>query len=214
MELQYKQTSSIKHTVPQGPYYKVTLASDEFLYINQYNSYTGEALIIRPAEGLEELYLYTSDLNTAWYITGFLTTPALHQRYQYMLSDVMYVRIDTQGNVEAEINQIEFTDTGTLGKYITPTDLFYKGGIPSSALAIEQKDNTLFLGDISTGQFSTDVHKIQGFDSFINSLSDSVSFSNVKTRQLSDSNKECLYLTSYDFKTFKQGEWYRLGIQL
>lgn len=42
-----------------------------------------------------------------------------------------------------------YTDTGLSGDSIDPTELLYKGGECISAGTIEQKDNTLFLGDIN-----------------------------------------------------------------
>lgn len=42
-----------------------------------------------------------------------------------------------------------YIDTGTTGDTVDPTELFYKGGETISALTLEQKDNTLFLGNIN-----------------------------------------------------------------
>jgi hypothetical protein len=43
---------------------------------------------------------------------------------------------------------MNYTDTGTNGDSIDPTELLYKGGEVISAETINQKDNTLFLGNI------------------------------------------------------------------
>ncbi len=44
---------------------------------------------------------------------------------------------------------INFVDTGNIGDTIDPTELLYKGGEEITAGTIEQKDGTIFLGDIS-----------------------------------------------------------------
>ena len=43
-----------------------------------------------------------------------------------------------------------FTDTGTVGDSIDPTELLYKGGEPIAVETLEQKGNTLFFGNIKT----------------------------------------------------------------
>lgn len=43
---------------------------------------------------------------------------------------------------------VSYTDTNNSGDTIDPTELFYKGGIPISVKTMEQKDGTLFLGNI------------------------------------------------------------------
>ena len=49
---------------------------------------------------------------------------------------------------------MNYTDTGTNGDSIDPTELLYKGGERIIASTIEQKDNTLFLGGISISRES------------------------------------------------------------
>lgn len=46
-------------------------------------------------------------------------------------------------------NTVTFTDTGTSGSDVDPTELLYKGGESITAQTLEQKDNTLFLGNLT-----------------------------------------------------------------
>lgn len=48
-----------------------------------------------------------------------------------------------------EKQSVTYTDTGVNGDSIDPTELLYKGGEPVIAQTLEQKDNTLFLGNIT-----------------------------------------------------------------
>jgi hypothetical protein len=55
--------------------------------------------------------------------------------------------IPLEGLVSSEY--ISFIDTGTIGDSIDPTELLYKGGESIVAQTIEQKDGTLFLGNLT-----------------------------------------------------------------
>lgn len=52
----------------------------------------------------------------------------------------------TPGNTDTSLT---FVDTNTTGEIIDPTELLYKGGEEITAQTIEQKDGTLFLGNIN-----------------------------------------------------------------
>ena len=52
----------------------------------------------------------------------------------------------TPGNTDTSLT---FVDTNTTGEVIDPTELLYKGGEEITAQTIEQKDGTLFLGNIN-----------------------------------------------------------------
>lgn len=47
------------------------------------------------------------------------------------------------------LTQTTFTDTGLSGNTVDPTELLYKGGESITAKTLEQKDNTLFFGNIN-----------------------------------------------------------------
>lgn len=109
-----------------------------------------------------------------------------------------------------------YTDYGTSGRTIDPTDLFYVGGQVTSISTMTQKDNVLFLGGISTNRFRTETRVmsifkandntvITGGDAYKNLTVTAPSGHYTYTNQLKGS--------SYDFTTYKYGETYRFGLQ-
>jgi hypothetical protein len=62
------------------------------------------------------------------------------------IQDIAIDGLETIPNVGLKASYI---DIGTTGDEVDPTELFYKGGETISALTLEQKDNTLFLGNIN-----------------------------------------------------------------
>lgn len=111
------------------------------------------------------------------------------------------------------IAKVTYTDNGSSGDSVDPTELLYIGGEEVVSGTMAQKDNTLFLGDIET--------KRKTLDSTIRSYfkGKSITFS---TYNKSISSPEAkgyypysnqLKMNSYQFKTFKYLEYYRFGIQ-
>lgn len=112
-----------------------------------------------------------------------------------------------------EGSNVTYTDNGSSGDSVDPTELLYIGGEEVVFGTMAQKDNTLFLGDIKT--------KRKTLDSTIRSYfkGKSITFS---TYNKSISSPEAkgyypynnqLKMNSYQFKTFKYLEYYRFGIQ-
>lgn len=106
---------------------------------------------------------------------------------------------------------IEITDTGT-GSTVDPSELLYKGGEEIVPYTIAQKDNTLFLGNLTIKRSSIpeDVRKdISNVHIITKNRSDSV--------QVNDFNEEYYPYKGYysmnssTSTTFKYGEEYRLG---
>lgn len=111
------------------------------------------------------------------------------------------------------ISKVTYTDNGSSGDSVDPTELLYIGGEEVVFGTMAQKDNTLFLGDIEI--------KRKTLDSTIRSYfrGKSITFS---TYNKSISSPEArgyypysnqLKMSSYQFKTFKYLEYYRFGIQ-
>lgn len=111
------------------------------------------------------------------------------------------------------ISKVTYTDNGSSGDSVDPTELLYIGGEEVVFGTMAQKDNTLFLGDIEI--------KRKTLDSTIRSYfrGKSITFS---THNKSISSPEAkgyypysnqLKMNSYQFKTFKYLEYYRFGIQ-
>ena len=126
-------------------------------------------------------------------------------------------------NVTEEVqpnNSITFTDTGMVGDTIDPTELLYKGGEEIVAKTIEQKDNTLFLGNIAIKRNQID-------ESLSSSIRNNTTISeSVRTFYPTIiSRGNYIYnnqLTAFDSQArtnsvpcggFKTGDYYRLGVQ-
>lgn len=110
-------------------------------------------------------------------------------------------------------DKITYTDNGSSGDSVDPTELLYIGGEEVVFGTMAQKDNTLFLGDIKT--------KRKTLDSTIRSYfkGKSITFSTYNKSISSPKAKgyypysNQLKMNSYQFKTFKYLEYYRFGIQ-
>lgn len=108
---------------------------------------------------------------------------------------------------------ITYTDTGISGDSVDPTELLYVGGEEISAGTLSQKDNTLFLGDITIKRKTLDSTIREYFKG------KSITFT-LQDKELSYPDPTGYYpyenqlgMNSYQFKTFKYLEWYRFGIQ-
>lgn len=125
------------------------------------------------------------------------------------------MQLANSGNMTGtfSIAKVTYTDNGSSGDSVDPTELLYIGGEEVVFGTMAQKDNTLFLGDIET--------KRKTLDSTIRSYfkGKSITFS---TYNKSISSPEAkgyypysnqLKMNSYQFKTFKYLEYYRFGIQ-
>ena len=125
------------------------------------------------------------------------------------------MQLANNGNMTGTLSiaKATYTDNGSSGDSVDPTELLYIGGEEVVFGTMAQKDNTLFLGDIET--------KRKTLDSTIRSYfkGKSITFS---TYNKSISSPEAkgyypysnqLKMNSYQFKTFKYLEYYRFGIQ-
>ena len=108
---------------------------------------------------------------------------------------------------------VTYTDNGSSGDSVDPTELLYIGSEEVVFGTMAQKDNTLFLGDIKT--------KRKILDSTIRSYfrGKSITFS-AHNKSIDSPEPKGYYpysnqlkMNSYQFKTFKYLEYYRFGIQ-
>lgn len=109
--------------------------------------------------------------------------------------------------------KVAYTDNGSSGDIVDPTELLYIGGEEVVFGTMTQKDNTLFLGDIETKRKildSTIRDYFKGKDITFSTYNKSISSPEAKG-YYPYSNQ--LKLNSYQFKTFKYLEYYRFGIQ-
>lgn len=119
---------------------------------------------------------------------------------------------------EGNLNQLTFVDTGYEGDSIDPTELLYKGGESIIAGTLEQKDNTLFFGNI---RLERPVIR----DDVANAITISQSTRTFYPAPSSVYRGDYAYanqLTSYANNThtksvscggFKRGDYYRCGVQ-
>lgn len=94
--------------------------------------------------------------------TGSVEQGMYEQTIVYNYSDQKWYMLDTSStditNI-VEVNEtkeatqyadtLTYTDTGSTGSTVDPTELLYKGGESVVVGTIEQKDNTLFLGNVN-----------------------------------------------------------------
>ena len=129
-------------------------------------------------------------------------------------------------NIKELDNKAEFLDTGTSGEVIDPTELLYKGGETVIAQTLDQKDGTLFLGNIETERKLIDSPTKASIKSEASRVTSSDVNSEVRVFYPTVVSKgDYLYhnqLTSYadSAKTisvpcggFKRGDYYRCGVQ-
>lgn len=112
-----------------------------------------------------------------------------------------------------ENNKVSYTDNGTSGDSVDPTELLYIGGEEVIFGTMAQKDNTLFLGDIKLKRKtinSTIREYFKGKNITFSTYNKSINPPKPKG-YYPYSNQ--LNLNSYQFKTFKYLEYYRFGIQ-
>ena len=116
-------------------------------------------------------------------------------------------------SLKSALGTIKYTDTGVDGESLDPTALLFIGGEPIFAGTMAQKDNTLFLGDITINRrpLSTTV-KDQARNlnpTYVTktiTLPDDADVGNYSyTSQLDKNNSQITY--------FRRGETYRLGFQ-
>ena len=111
------------------------------------------------------------------------------------------------------IAKVTYTDNGSSGDSVDPTELLYIGGEEVVFGTMAQKDNTLFLGDIETKRKTLDStvrNYFKGKSITFSSYNKSISSPKPKG-YYPYSNQ--LKMNSYQFKTFKYLEYYRFGIQ-
>ena len=126
--------------------------------------------------------------------------------------------VSLRGSGNLIVTNVTYTDTGTSGDTIDPTELLFKGGEVVSVETMEQKDNTMFFGGINVTRnnlasenWANDIRKL------------SVDEDERTIYPIKITGKDYKYssqLTAYDANGksvpcggFKTGEYYRCGIQ-
>lgn len=109
------------------------------------------------------------------------------------------------------IPKIIYVDTGLSGDTIDPTELLYVGGEEVVFGTMSQKDNTLFLGDIKIKRKNIDTN-IREFFKGKTIISSTKELQSPSPNGYYPYDNQLKY-SSYQIKTFKYLEYYRLGVQ-
>ena len=118
-----------------------------------------------------------------------------------------------------EDNKLNYTDRHTTGYTIDPTELFYIGGEQLIVGTMTQKDNTLFIGNITQKKEVLPEGIIQQFQ---NNNNISTQFVLDKDKYITEKAGDTFYANHFRLKdtpsekltTFKVGDYYRIGVQL
>lgn len=156
--------------------------------------------------------------------------------YSY-LDEKWYITQDelTASNVEYWADEIDtvltYVDNGTSGSTVDPTELLYKGGENIVANTIEQKDNTLFLGNLQikrpyiTADLKTSIQKDLNKEDKIESSTRTAQCEYDYSTGYKYINQLSVYTKTYindklipidkavPCGGFKKGDYYRLGVQ-
>ena len=126
-------------------------------------------------------------------------------------------------NVNSSSTVLSYLDTGVGGDVVPPTDLLYKGGEVISAKTIEQKDGTLFLGNICLKKELYDITDLKSaLIADASFIQDTRSFSanRVSTTDYIYDNQLTSYYSASGIPKrsvpcggFKRKDYYRCGIQ-
>lgn len=113
----------------------------------------------------------------------------------------------------AVTDEINYTDNGSSGDSIDPTELLYIGGEDVIFGTMSQKDNTLFLGDITINRknIDSDIREFFKNGDVTFSLSNKTLTPPKALGYYPYDNQ--LKFDSYKIKTFKYLETYRFGVQ-
>lgn len=119
--------------------------------------------------------------------------------------------VDLPINAISRVDNISYTDNGTTGSIIDPTELLYIGGDDIVFKTITQKDNTLFLGNIN-------IKRKLLSDNIISAISGgTMAFRKRTIGNFGIPKGYYPYKNSLSLgakiKTLKYLEWYRFGIQ-
>ena len=150
-----------------------------------------------------------------------ITVKNVDRKFQYMrVYSIHRTSIDAVPTVKRIVDipitsdTLTYTDTGTTGDTVDPTKMLYIGGEAIKASVIEQKDNTLFLGNIELSRPNlTKELKDKGITSI------GIAASSSRELVIGDyTNPKSFYTNVHQMpkgntSMFKKGERYRVGAQ-
>ena len=181
-------------------------------------------LVIKTNKGYVTWGSDSTDNSVIWVSQTRFT--ATNNSYGYQIcetpdSSSEYIESVTLSLTDELYDKVSFLDTGTTGDSIDPTELLYKGGETIVAGTLEQKDNTLFFGNISltrpqiTKELKTIIENSTSISQDtrifypIKITSGSYGYSNQLTSFTSNAQDK----RSVPCGGFKRGDYYRCGVQ-
>lgn len=202
---------------------KSLLGSDSTTYWYGYLKSKYPNLIIKTHNGYVTWGKDSTDNSVLWVSSSrFIPTGG---EYGYQVCETSNSNSTTTESIsfsanEILLNGVSFLDTGTTGDTIDPTELLFKGGESIIAGTIEQKDNTLFLGNLGMNRPALSVDTRSNIAAGTTIDQDTRTFypTSVSSHKYIYSNQ----LTSFSDGTksnsvpcggFKRGDYYRCGIQ-
>lgn len=161
--------------------------------------------------------IYTGDEKTGFYQDYFIYS---FKDEKWYISATDATETVTKQEVKGT-DYAMYTDTGTTGSSMDPTELLYVGGREISAYTMADKDNTLFLGNITEKNIYTgDIQEY--YDSIRNDKTHTVNYTIGLFKTLGLDHAFGVYSHTNTLRernqqqitTFKGGETYRFGFQL
>lgn len=232
-KLSLQETVSIKKSISASGRFPAGVIQYSFTYFSKYGQesnifYTSPLLYVSPKdrggaadEMVNNIFTITVDKVDTHFdylrIYSIERTSVNGDPICKRLQDIEIAGMTTYEEEGVTYRKATFIDTGTVGDSVDPTELLYKGGETIKAQTLEQKDGTLFLGNLhlereSLGDVKNSIHQSVSIYSSKRQLtmpvtqSGGYSYSNQLTSYDADGN-------SVPCSGFKAGNYYRLGLQ-
>lgn len=151
-------------------------------------------------------------------INGFILVCDFINRKWYILRNESDITYTENADQSTSVQGIVYTDTGTTGTSVDPFELLYAGGRAISCNTMCEKDNTLFLGNLT---YKTD--KVTDIQNYVKNLVSAdqeplnVTFDYKRPIALKEETYNYTSFNSMSDRestTFKGGDTYRFGFQL
>lgn len=135
----------------------------------------------------------------------YIRTYSIHRT---SIDAVPTVKLVTDTYIRDLNNSVDILDPGTIGETVDNTQLLYLGGREIIAGCIEQKDNTLFFGNLT-------IQEDTKWNEFKDKVKDNCIFTGYESysKEVPTEGEYYRYEMNPDIRGFKMGEIYRLGIQ-
>ena len=199
-----------------------------YIYVLSYTEYPN--LVLKIVNGSHTSYFTWQEKpnSTAKIYLGLsASTGVLVSEYSYLAEDGTTVYDVNNINEYSSYTQkyLYFIDDGLQGDTVDPTELLYKGGEEIKVKTMEQKDNTLFLGNITTTRPYINIQDTILENNGVSKespLASSNIISKENSRKFTVTSKAPFtYLNTLDSSNtayqgaacFKSKEYYRLGVQ-